>query len=248
MMGSKAFESPLISHARMRGLYRALVETRALGKGGRGWPEGMEASWVGTALDLKEGDLTNDGPAGWLTDYVRAVGGRRDARAATRTEVKKTRKSAAAADSAKFVGSAADRMLCAVGQAMALKAAGQGVVVAYVGLDEMKSADWKRVMAAGAGELPLIVVATPDGGKGRLDGLQVPVIPVDAGDVVAIYRVAQESIGRARADGRAAVIECVACEVDPVKLMGAQLVKKKICTERWVRGVEASFHRLAASA
>ena len=69
-------------------------------------------------------------------------------------------------------------------------------------------------------------------------------IPVDAGDVVAIYRVAQETIVRARAGGGAAVIEGVACGTDAVKLMGAQLVRKRICTEAWVQGVETHLSKL----
>ena len=75
LMGSKAFESPLISHARMRGLYRALVESRVLGRKG-GWPKHFEACWVATALDLRDGDLTSDAQAAWLTNYVRALGAR----------------------------------------------------------------------------------------------------------------------------------------------------------------------------
>lgn len=245
MMGSKAFESPLISHARMRGLYRGLVETRALGKA-RGWPKGFEACWVGTALDLADGDLVNAGEAEWVATYVRALGTREAARGATRAEVRKARGGDAAEE---FRGSSVDRMLCAVGQAMALKAAGRGLVVGYVRSGEMKGADWERVVAAASGRaLPLIFVVTPGGREREVGKVGVPVIPVDAGDAVAIYRVAQESMVRARADGGLVVIECVDCGVDPVKLMGEQLVKKGICTERWVVGVEATFRKMVAPA
>jgi TPP-dependent pyruvate/acetoin dehydrogenase alpha subunit len=73
--------------------------------------------------------------------------------------------------------------------------------------------------------------------------VHVPHLPVDAGDALAIYRVMQESVGRARGDSRGVVIECIACGVDPVAMMGGQLVKKGICTERWVAAVEADFRR-----
>ena len=60
---AKSYENPLIPHARMRALYRALVEVRVLGEHqprAQRVPKGLEACWVGTALDLKDGDLTSD--------------------------------------------------------------------------------------------------------------------------------------------------------------------------------------------
>jgi TPP-dependent pyruvate/acetoin dehydrogenase alpha subunit len=249
-MGSKAFESPLISHARMRAMYRALVETRALSKRGI-FAKGTEACWVGTAIDLKPGDLISqhDGPA--LVDHVLRVGTREAARAANAADVKRTQRALDEEKSASkaFPGTAFERVLCAVGQAMALRSiATKGVVMAYVGADELKAAEWKRVFASTASNLPLIFVCLP-GKQVDLDkavGSAAPVISVDAGDVVALYRVAQESIGRARAEGGMAVIECVATGIDPIKMMRAQLVKKGICTEAWVDGVEASFRKLIA--
>ena len=249
-MGSKAFESPLISHARMRAMYRALVETRALSKR-NGFPKGTEACWVGTAIDLKPGDLTSPGGRSALIDHVLRAGSREGARAANAADVKKTLRALEAEKSSAsgFAGTALERMLCAVGQAMALRsAAAKGVVLAYVGAGELKPAEWKRVFAAAAPDLPLIFVCLP-GKPIDLDkaiGAAVPVISVDAGDVVALYRVAQESIGRARAEGGIAVIECVAMGVDPVKMMRSQLVKKGICTEAWVDSVETSFRKLLA--
>jgi TPP-dependent pyruvate/acetoin dehydrogenase alpha subunit len=141
-------------------------------------------------------------------------------------------------------------LLCAAGAAMALKAAGgENVVVAYAKADELSAAEWKRVLAvAGQEGLPLVVMALPTAvsevdleaiarkAAAKLE-LAVPVIPVDAGDVVAIYRVTQETLIRARAGGGAAVIQGVLCGTDAVKLMGTQLVRKVICTERWVEGV-----------
>jgi hypothetical protein len=258
-MGSKAFESPLISHARMRAMYRALVEIRGLAQQRKDRSyRGVEACWVGTAIDLKDGDLTSD--AGGSNDdamleYARAVGRRPAGGAVKANEVRRMLKRLAGVKAGAFPGSAAERLLCAVGEAMALKAAGgHGVAVAYVGHGEITAFEWRRALAVmGQVGLPLVVVALP-GGVGDLDAiahkaaarpdLAVPVIPVDAGDVVAIYRVAQETIVRARAGGGAAVIEGVACGTDAVKLMGAQLVRKRICTEAWVQGVETHLSKL----
>jgi len=263
-MGSKAFESPLISHVRMRAMYRALVEIRALAalRKDRGF-RGAEACWVGSAIDLKDGDLTSDegGPnQAAMLDHVRAVGRRPTGGAATKAEIRLALKELAATKADGFPGNALERLLCAVGSAMALKAAsGQGVVMAYAGRGELSTADWTRALAVmGQEGLPLVVVALPVADPhGDLEAisrkavtrreLAVPVIPVDAGDVVAIYRVAQETIVRARAGGGAALIECVACGTDAVKLMGVQLVRKEICTERWVSGVGVHLSHLTAT-
>jgi len=256
-MGSKAFESPLISHARMRALYRALVEARVLGeRKGRGaatgWRRGFEACWVGTAVDLKDGDLVSVESAAWLVDYVRAVGAKDGS--VTAAEMGR----ALRARTVKVSGSSAamDRMLCAVGMAMALKAAGGGVVLAYAASDELTVAEWKRLLTlANEDKLPLAIVVTPgrtptgvdvSAVVKRLGATSIPVIPVDAGDAVAIYRVTQETLVRARVGDGVAVIECADCGLDPVRTMGNQLVKKKICTEHWVSEVEVRFRARVA--
>jgi acetoin:2,6-dichlorophenolindophenol oxidoreductase subunit alpha len=260
MMGSKAFENPLMSHARMRAMFRALVETRLLGqRAGRGLavPKGLEACWVATGIDLRPGDLFCGVHSGWMTDYIRAIGRREAAKAATTAEIKRVLREMEQAKKADTAGfkhlSSMERMLCAVGSAIALRTAGQGcVAMAYVGRGELTANEWKRLLAVtNEDSLPLVIVATPDVRSkrdadigaiaARMKYRNVPVIPVDAGDTLALYRVAQESIGRARADNMAAVIECIECGNDPVRMMSAQLVKKQICTERWVENVETPF-------
>ena len=261
-MGSKAFESPLISHARMRAMYRALVETRLLGGGKQGpgtaaafryaLSRGLEACWVGTAIGLNEGDLTIDRRGTALAKYIRGVGARKGTGAVRRAELRLLYESPKDG----FAGDAADRVVCAIGAAMAMRAeAAKKVVVAYVEQGEMKLEQWRRVLrAAGAAELPLLIVAIADGRGRRVDLGEVarrhkggsapgwiPVILVDGADAVALYRVAQESLGRLRSGGGAVLIECVASGVDPIELLATQMVAKKICTERWAASVQETF-------
>lgn len=260
-MGSKAFESPLIRHVRMRALYRALVEMRGLARERKDRAfRGVEACWVGTAIDLKAGDLTNVAGTAHeasMLEHVRGVGGRTSAEPIKGLELRRTLRRLDSAKTEAFPGNAAERMLCAVGEAMALQAAGtQGLVVAYVGRGSLSAAEWRRLLALMSQEgLPLIVMTLPeDTSAGDLEVIAhkaarkpqhaVPVIPVDAGDVVAIYRVAQETMIRARTGGGAAVIEGLACGTDAVKLMGSQLVRKGICTAAWVAGVETHLSKL----
>ena len=260
-MGSKAFESPLISHVRMRALYRGLVEVRAM-LGKRHSARGLEAVWVATAIDLEEGDLTSDGGKpgeAIMLEHVRAVGRRAEAGAPKAADVRRLTKELAGAKPERFPGSAADRLLCAIGAAMAIRAAGeQRVMVAYAGRAEIEAGEWKRVLAILQQDgLPLVLTLLPGAGELDLQALvrrssvnahfPVPVIPVDGGDTLALYRVAQETIGRARAGGGAAIIEAIECRTDPIALMGSQLLRKGICTERWVGSVEPQLSGLRDS-
>ena len=241
-MSLMAFENPLISNARMRTMYRALVETRALGSNlgrGRRLPKGLEACWVGTGIDLSHSDFTSNSTGGALNDYIRAVGKREAAGAASVADVR----GLLAAKAEPFVGTATDRLLCAVGAAMAVKRTKAGhIVMAYVNAGNLSKPDWKRVVAAGGrSNLPLILVVTPTKSSTSPSAPGIPVIPVDAGDAIALYRVAQESILRARSEGGMVVIDCVAMGADPVKILGRQLITKGIATERWIKNVEEHF-------
>lgn len=222
MMGSKAFESPLIPHARMRALFRALVEVRAL----KTIPRNLEAPYVATAIDLHLGDLTLPSPSTALLAHIRALAG-------THSKTQLRRTVSALKLESNGPTSTLDQLLVAAGAALALKHA-KSVVIAYLPQQSLSAADWKRLVAVAA-DLPLIVVSLS--GPTRPIA-SIPVIPVDAGDVVALYRVAQESIGRARTLGGLVVIDCIPCRTDPIKLLAAQLIKKKICTPRWVAAVE----------
>ncbi len=257
-MGSKAYESPLISHARMRAMYRGLVEVRALLGRKRG-ARGLEAAWVATAMDLQDGDLASDaGSAGEaaLLAYIRAIGARDAAGAPRASDVKQIRRELLHPQPESFPGSESDRLIYSAGAAMALKTAEEErVVMAYTGKAGMSAKEWRRVLAVMSQEgLPLVLMALPGASDVDLDAIArkaapaqdrvIPVIPVDGGDVVALYRVAQETIGRARAGGGAAIITAVDLATDPVKLLGTQLVKKGICTERWVGDVDPKFRAM----
>ena len=121
-----------------------------------------------------------------------------------------------------------------------------GVVVVYALVDEVPAALWKRALRFAAEQgLPVVFVALPAararGGKARAGGVSalargcgVPAIAVDADDAVAIYRVAQESIGHARSGGGAALIECV-----PFVLVGS--AGKVRVTQDAIAGLEQTI-------
>jgi TPP-dependent pyruvate/acetoin dehydrogenase alpha subunit len=78
-------------------------------------------------------------------------------------------------------------------------------------------------------------------------------IPVVADDAVAIYRVAQESIGRARVGGGAALMECVpfvtkgaAGPGDGIAGLESYLLERKVATKAWMEREAKGFAKRVA--
>ena len=246
MVKKVSYENPLIPHARMRALYRGLVEMRVLGERlplAERIPRGLEACWVGTAIDLKDGDLTSDRAGAAWPSFVRGIVARGGTGVVRKNELQLMLEQPKPV----FAGNATERLLCATGAAMALKAAGaRGAALAYLRTGELSAEGWARLLrVASVGDLPLIVVAAGVAEPMSLPRsiAKGPMIPVDAADVVAIYRVAQESLLRARAEGGIVVIECVKTRPDPIAVMARQLVAKGIATEAWLASVETGVRR-----
>lgn len=272
-----AWENPLIPNARLRQIYLAMTRARVLAlalpagrvKGARG----LEACLVSAAVDLGPGDLVSDGLGGGVVEYLRGAALGEVLRPGA---AKKKRGPLANCGGAERLATApgiAERMWAAVGAAAALKAAAArakieakakdvtaeqaGVVVVFVLPEQVPAGLWRKALTfAHEQELPALFVVLPGKrGKalGRVSALAlrcgVPGIPVDADDAVAIYRVAQESIGHARIGGGAAVIECVPFVVsgaagkaaDAIAGLEAYLVERKVATRSWIDGEARSF-------
>jgi TPP-dependent pyruvate/acetoin dehydrogenase alpha subunit len=115
-------------------------------------------------------------------------------------------------------------------------------------------------------ELPVIFVVLPAVKGEKRNGMAnlsaktarwgVPGIPVDVGDAVALYRVAQESIGRTRGGDGPVLIECIQCRVegkgagasaDPVEEMAKFLLGRKVCTKAWLGSAGEGLRRRIAA-
>jgi TPP-dependent pyruvate/acetoin dehydrogenase alpha subunit len=111
--------------------------------------------------------------------------------------------------------------------------------------------------------LPIIFVILPDadGKSGNINlcakarAAGIPGIPVDASDAIALYRVAQESIGRSRGGDGPVLIECTSSQLaeqrsseisDPILYMKQFLIGRNISTEKWVNHVGDSFRKKLA--
>jgi TPP-dependent pyruvate/acetoin dehydrogenase alpha subunit len=139
----------------------------------------------------------------------------------------------------------------------------ENVVVAYVRNGELAKWQWRQVLELISKlDLPMIVVVLPwktEKKKGSMTSLSskarswgLPGIPVDASDAVALYRVAQESLGRTRMGGGPVLIECVAYKTegakddsldDPLLQMKDFLLGRKVCTEAWLQNTGDSLRR-----
>jgi dehydrogenase E1 component len=150
----------------------------------------------------------------------------------------------------------------------------QGVVVLYTQPGEVPSSLWQKSLTFTAQhELPIVFVVLPHPRAARnlpkpptrLSPViavalrnQVPGITVDANDPIALYRVAQESIARARYGGGPALIECVpflahGSRVPPEDALPAlerYLLLRGVASRKWMdrtgREAQTLAHRFAS--
>jgi TPP-dependent pyruvate/acetoin dehydrogenase alpha subunit len=161
-----------------------------------------------------------------------------------------------------------ERLYLSLGAALAIKRHNPSrIVVVFTEIDEIKASAWKKVLhVAAREELPMLFVVLPRSSSkasvkasrkvasfdlsNRATKAGVPGIPVDASDAVALYRVVQESIGRARAGGGPALMECThfliegqkkVAAPDPAIAMGQTLLDRKICSGSWLTEVIMNF-------
>jgi hypothetical protein len=259
-VSTKAYENPLIPNQRLREMYLAMVQLRLLGKhlaGPRrkpGIPVGLEACWIASAIGLSDqtGDLISEPGVGSAFDVSLGIA------------PKVILKPAYAQSSSRLHSSSVpiERLTLALGASMALaSAANKNVLLAYAHQSDLTKAQWKALLATAlATESPVVFVILPDS-RATFDvaalsqSCGVPGISVEATDAIAIYRVAQESLGRARASGGPAVISGVAFDLgvkkmrlpDPIALLAGQILSRKAATPRWVDSVEAKLKTALAS-
>jgi TPP-dependent pyruvate/acetoin dehydrogenase alpha subunit len=253
--------------ARLQGRAKRLKGRRRLES-----TRGEEACRVSTAIDLGPGDLVSDSQASVVMDLLagekvgsllkRVVEFHSEKKAAGPMRYGKSRRVLP------WIDDAEERLRMALGAALAFKTLGQAnVVVAYVRHGEIAKGTWREVLEqASKLELPVIFVVLPVAKGERRNGVAglsertrqwgVPGIAVDAVDAVALYRVAQESLGRTRGGDGPVLIECVEFSaegqggktpVDPLVPMKDFLLGRKVCTEAWLKSAGDRVRRQIAA-
>ena len=175
----------LISSGKFRQLYALALQLQLVGEHDSGWLRGRGAVLAGVAADLRSDDTVVAEHAGSRDDIVRGqVRRNMDPR------------------------SIEERVIEALGQAVGDRMRKTGRVTAIF-LDRGQNGkimQEARALAIDA-RLPVLLVEysaakkPPAGKKKKPAALEYPSIPVDTQDVIALYRVAHESITRARDGG-----------------------------------------------
>lgn len=265
-------ENPLVPHKKLRQIYTAMAEARVLDEHIAGLQRklkarrkldsirGQEACRVSTAIELKPGDLISDAEVNVSMGLL--FGAPLDSLLRHAASVFTTKKDAIlfheqimAKWQLPWMKDVNERLELTLGAALGLKTSSKrNIVVAYLHPAEMTKELWQQVLKLAATlNLPVILVVLPQRepkkktgvidlcAKARSVGL--PGIPVDASDAVALYRVAQESIGRTRAGDGPVLIECIVPPPtrqrndetdDPMIHMEDFLIGREICTEAWL--------------
>lgn len=147
-----------------------------------------------------------------------------------------------------------------------------GVVVVYARPGECSPALWRKVLAFTEEQLlPVLFVVLPATQRRGADAKAtrpgamsavaqrngIPGMAVDADDAVALYRVAQEAIARARVGGGAALMECVPfllegakrlpqTTADAIEELERYMLVRSVATRRWMeREAESCARRIA---
>jgi acetoin:2,6-dichlorophenolindophenol oxidoreductase subunit alpha len=278
-------ENPLVPNKKLRQMYAAMAEARALdehiARMQKGVKErrrvhsthGQEACRVSTAIDLVPGDLVSDSQIGVVMDLL--SGSKVDSLLKRVAEFNSGKVDgvtlawdSASARQLPWIEDGGDRLRMAMGAAISFKTLKrENVVVAYVRRGELAKWQWRQVLElASKLDLPIIFVALPGvvekkknattnlSSRARSWGL--PGIPVDASDAVALYRVAQESLGRTRMGGGPVLIECVAYKTegakddspgDPLLQLTNFLLERKVCTKTWLQNTGDSLRKRISS-
>ena len=273
MSETKPHENPLIPNKKLRELFVAMVEMRVLDEHIAGLQRGVkarrrlestggqEACRVSMAIDLVPGDLVSDAQVGVAMGLLAGV---KVGALLRQIAAGSSATASVAGRELPWIENVGDRLRMAMGAALSFKTLKRtNVVVAYVREGEVSNGMWRRVlMLASKLELPIIFVVLPGDAKkkkgdevgvlcAKARSCGVPGIPVDSSDAVALYRVAQESLGRMRGGDGPVLVECVAFPVkerrrdsvvDPLMLMREFLLGRKVCSEAWL---DAAGDRLA---
>ena len=263
---------------------RLLDETLAAGRrrGGSAGTWGLEACLASTAVDLGPRDLVSDAVAGGAVKFLRGATLESVLRPDDAKRKRGLKADCGAAARLPAAPGIQERMWAALGAAAALRAehaqerveakAGTarqaGVAVVYALLGEVSTALWRIALAFAAEQrLPVLFVVLPAARNtkpakaGVMSSIALrhglPGIAVDVNDAVAIYRVAQEAIGRARIGGGAALMECVPFVLegakggrdasgDAIGVLKSYMLNRGVATKGWMEREAKAFARRVA--
>jgi pyruvate dehydrogenase E1 component alpha subunit len=248
----------IISNEKLLQLYAAMVKCRALEErvqilfsrsklNGKGSVVSREAVAVGVALDLLPEDTVAASPGDLVVNFICNVF---QGKPLDKLFARLFARAARPSPTAQF-------KLAAVA-AQANKAAKNGKIsVAFSSNGSGFSPEALKV--AGDRQLPILFVrqtrlpveplrSNKQTGAAEIAAsiFNIPIIPVDSSDVVAVYRVATEAITHARKGNGPTLIDCIfepSEAHDPLLKMETYLTRKGLFREEGKRNVAAAFKR-----
>ena len=232
----------MISPEKLHALYATMVkcrlalETVGLSKRGTGCGE---AAYAAAAADLGRGDTLHATSQHALARLARGA-----AFARTVVELERATRARTGAET---------QLAAACEAAQSHKRAKKGrVAMVFAGDAEARAGAWKKALTLAARRgLPMLFVSLRSAGEAPvfLDSETVPVeamafgvplITVDGNDAVAVYRVAYESLARARQLSNPTLIDCVCDGADGIAAMEAWLGTRGLLTPAKKRSIRAS--------
>lgn len=250
----------LISSGKFRQLYAALLKCELLEERLGSFPaygadgaQNLTAAAVGLILDLSPEDTVVLTRRIFAANLIKGVPARALLCHANTGESGTTFASGKVSALTPTSSTAATQAGLATGAALANKMAKNGrISVAFMEGGSAALKECREALdLASKHKLPVLYVAQMELDRGdekllgKLSEL-FPVITVDANDLVAIYRVAQESIARAR-DGGPTLIACVpyateGMSASPIGNMERYLTGKKLFDYKWKEEALAEFN------
>lgn len=221
----------LLSEEKLTEIYAAMIKLRALAER-VGASSGKEAALAGALIDCRSGDELASTDPGALAGFFQGV---------SLAELAAWRAVSAPSDEM-----GAERIADAAWERC--KRRKQEIVFALLPQGWESIPAWTQLVATvRIHRLPVIFISFPaedfQGATASKPGF--PVIPVDAQDAPAVYRVASESIARARNGCWPTLIECVTIsadkESDPLQRMELYLRAKGFFDELFARKVRDEF-------
>lgn len=221
----------LISDEKFRELYAALLQCRMLDErlrtntGYERWV-GREAGSAGVAACLHSGDSVASTPRGLLASYLL---------------------NASLPPAGKTATTTTGQLAAATGDALRHKLEKHGnIAVVFACADDPDHA-CEVFATADRHSLPILYVLEGGSTLTEICG-DLPVIRVDGCDAVAVYRVAHESIMRAREGGGPTIMECAAWPngsepQDPLARLEHYLAGKKLFRQDWKQRLEKKYHQ-----
>ncbi len=232
----------MIPHEKLIALYTVMVKCRmaleAAGLCAHG-EVGGEAAYAATAVDMGRGDTLHATPRHALARLAR---GTTFARAVA--ELQRSIRAHKGAET---------QLAAACEAAQSHKQAKKSrVAVVFAGDAEATANAWKKALAQAARRsLPLLFVSLRSAGEAPVFlgsetispeamAFGVPIITVDGNDAVAVYRVAYESLSRARQLSNPTLIDCICDGADGIAAMEKWLGARDLLTPEKKRAIRAA--------